>query len=239
MIEGLEVSQNGALLSVELANKPNNEFTKEMCIGLTSLLRDPPSGAKVMVISAQGDKFCTGRDRSGQSPREIREMGIALAEVNIALVYSKLVVISKVSGDAAGFGVGLVGLADVAIASREAHFCFPEVRGGLAPALVLTWLPYVVGRRASFWMTSTGANIDAEEACRLGLINQVVDASELDEKINLATETMLAAPDEVCSQIKADLINREWLTMKEDSYASVERLSLRSLIIAGERYRES
>lgn len=238
MSNGLVVSQSGSLLSVQLSNQPNNDFTREMCAELTELLSRPPQGSKVLLISSAGDKFCTGRDRSAKGAAEVRSMAHSLAEVNIALVFSQLTVVSKVSGDAAGFGVGLVGLSDLSIASSEANFCFPEVKGGLAPALVLTWLPYVIGRKQSFWMTSTGANISASEAKELGLVNFVVEPDFLDKRTDELVESLLAAPDGVCGQIKNDLINQQWLTMREDSLAAVDRLALRSLMISEERNRE-
>lgn len=239
MNEGLIVKQSGALLTVELSNEPNNEFTKEMCLRLTGLLMEPPGDAKVLLLMASGDRFCTGRDRSGQSPTEVRSMALALAEVNIGLVFSRLTVVSKISGDAAGFGVGLAGLADVAIASSSSSFCFPEVKGSLAPALVLAWLPYVIGRRESFWMASSGVVLSAIEAKRLGLVNEVVAPNDLDERVETVVESLLSVPGSVCAQIKNDLLVREWLTMKEDTYAAVDRLALRSLVLADERDRKS
>ena len=232
---GLNVEQIGALVTVEVSNGPDNEFTKEMCLELTDLLMRPPHEAKVLLLSASGESFCNGRDRSGQSASEIRSMALALAEVNIALIYSRLAVVAKVSGDAKGFGVGLAGLADVAIAVEGARFCFPEVNSGFAPALVLAWLPYVIGRRESFRMASTGATLTAREAQRLGLLNEVVSAGDLDERVNAVVSSLLAVPESVGAHIKSDLLVQDWLAMKEDSYAAVERLSLRTVMLTEKR----
>jgi len=230
MVKGLNLSQDGALLRVELDNGPGNEFTQEMCFGLTDILANPPASASVLVLTAVGDAFCTGRDRSARLPGEMRSMALALAEANIALLATRLTVVAKVEGDAAGFGVGLVGLADVAIVADGSRFWFPEVRDGLSPALVLAWLPYVVGRRKAFWMTASGEEIDAVEACRIGLATEVVPSALLDERTNSIVKTLMLAPSSVCAEIKSDLPSHERLAIITDSRAAADRLVLRTLV---------
>ena len=232
MTTGLKIVHAGALLRVELSREPGNEFTEEMCKELSSLLMEPPQAARVLLLRSAGDTFCTGRDGSARGASGMRSMALALAEVNIAIVFSPLTVVVEVAGDAAGFGVGLVGLSDVAVASTAATFRFPEVKASLAPALVLTWLPYVVGRRQAFWMTATGRSFDAHEAQRLGLVNEVVEPEALRTRTEELVRDILATPGSVCPQIKKDLLSSDWLQMREDSYAAVDRLALRSLVLA-------
>lgn len=230
MINGLNVIQDGNLLRVELDNGAGNEFSQEMCLGLTELLLNPPTSASVLLFTAVGDSFCTGRDRSARLPGEMRAMASALAEANIALLTTRLVVVAKVAGDAAGFGVGLAGLADVAIATDGSKFWFPEVRDGLSPALVLAWLPYVVGRRKAFWMTVSGEEIDAIEAREIGLITEVVPPQLIDDRTDAIVEMLILAPQSVCAEIKSDLPSQERLAIIADSRASADRLALRTLI---------
>jgi enoyl-CoA hydratase/carnithine racemase len=88
------------------------------------------------------------------------------------------VTVAEVQGDAAGFGGGVVAAFDVSVAVREATLRFPEVGIGLAPALVLAWLPRVVGRRQAFWLTATGEPLPAGKAAELGLLNEVVETRD-------------------------------------------------------------
>lgn len=235
MTDGLVVDHVGALITVELCREPNNEFTQEMCNSLASVLMDPPEGARVLLLRSAGGNFCTGRDGSAKGAAQIRSMAIALAEVNVALVFSSLTVVVEVGGDVAGFGVGLAALGDVTVVSSEAKFRFPEVEAGLAPALVLTWLPHVVGRRKAFWLTATGHSFDAYEAHRLGLVNEVVLPDALSERSAELVEIMIATPPSARSQIKSDLRSGNWLRLREDSYEAVDRLAIRSLVLADER----
>lgn len=174
-VDGLAVRQEGAVLRVHVDAGPGNLFTPAMTGRLAALLRTPPDGVHVVHISAAGPDFCLGRApfRKGAGP--LREDVEGLVEINEALRLCSAVTVVEVGGDAAGFGVGLVALADVAIAAPTAHLSFPEVDAGFAPALVLTWLVPLVGRRQAFWLAATGVRLPASQAQMVGLLTHVVD----------------------------------------------------------------
>ena len=233
MTTDLTIEHQAELIRVEISRPPGNLFTLPMCTDLTRLLLDPPEEARVLVLTAAGPNFCLGRERTAKTPEDVYVMAQALANLNAALARSRLAVISQISGDAAGFGVGLAALADVAIATEAARFTFPEAEAGLAPALVLTWLPSALGRRLAFWLTATGQPMDAGTAERTGLINQAVPAKRLPEAVREATELLLHPPAQVCAEIKKDLTALSGLGIYEASDRAVERLALRSLVLNG------
>lgn len=176
---GLEVTvpADGVVLA-ELDRPPGNLWSIELCEQLIALLTDPPAGAHVLRLRSRGDAFCLGREREGSTPGRLRGETETLVAVQRALRRTPLVTVAEVHGDAAGFGVGIVAACDVAVAVADAHFSFPEVSIGLAPALVLAWLPRIVGERQAFWLTATGERISAARAVELGLLNAVVDSAE-------------------------------------------------------------
>jgi methylglutaconyl-CoA hydratase len=159
---------------VELDRPPGNLFTVDLCRRLASLLDDPPAGAHVVRLRAVGDAFCLGREREGVTPSELRGEAQVLVDLMRALRRTRLVTVVEVQGAAAGFGVGVVAACNVAVALDTALLSFPEVGIGLAPALVLAWLPRVVGEREAFWLTATGEAVTAARALELGLVNTVV-----------------------------------------------------------------
>jgi methylglutaconyl-CoA hydratase len=166
------------VIRAELSRPPGNLFSIELCGRLAAVLDDPPEDAHVLRLRADGDVFCLGRERGGSTPAEVRGEAEALAGLTRSAQRTRLVTVAEVQGDAAGFGVGLVAAFDVSVATRAATFRFPEVGIGLAPALVLAWLPRVVGRREAFWLTATGQPLTAERAAELGLLNEVVDTRD-------------------------------------------------------------
>lgn len=237
MAADLIVDQQEALITVQIARPPGNLFSLEMCRQLTSVLLSPPEGARVLLLSAAGPNFCLGRDRdrTAMTPEDVYLMTRELAELNAALVTSRLAVVAEVAGDAAGFGVGLAALADVTMASTRARFWFPEAEAGLAPALVLTWLPAALGRRLAFWLTATGQPLDADGAERTGLINRAVPPERLPAIVSQAVGLLLAQPPAVCAEIKRDLAAFSALGIDEASDRAVDRLALRSLFLNGQR----
>jgi methylglutaconyl-CoA hydratase len=84
-----------------------------------------------------------------------------------------------VNGAAVAGGAGLVTVCDLAVSVPGAKFGYPEVRRGLVAAMVLPHLLRHVGERAARYLLLTGDVIDAAEAARVGLINQVVEAGSL------------------------------------------------------------
>jgi 2-(1,2-epoxy-1,2-dihydrophenyl)acetyl-CoA isomerase len=91
--------------------------------------------------------------------------------------------IAAVNGTAAGAGLSLVCATDLALASRSARFTVAYTRVGLTPDGGSTWLlPRVIGARRARELALTNRILDAEEAHAWGLVNDVVDDSELSER---------------------------------------------------------
>jgi methylglutaconyl-CoA hydratase len=226
----LSISRPAAgLLDVELAAPPDNLLTVPACAELTELAGRPPSGAHVLRLRAAGGVFCLGRERAGTAPGELRAESATLVGLHRALRDSPLVTVAQVHGDAAGFGVGLVAACDVAVASADARFWFPEVGINLAPALVLAWLPRLVGERDAFWLTATGERITAARAQQLGLLNAVVPAADLATEVDRRISTLLAGPPRIHTEIKDMLRAMRPPDADQALESSIDRLVVGSL----------
>jgi methylglutaconyl-CoA hydratase len=178
---GLSISPvaDGVVVA-ELDRGPDNLWTLADLRELVAVLENPPEGAHVLRVRSVGEAFCLGRERGGTStaPGVVRGEAETLVAVTRAFRRTRLVTVAEVQGDAAGFGVGVLAACDVAVAVADAKFYFPEVVIGLAPALVLAWLPRKIGERQAFWLTATGEKITAARAAELGLLNGVVGSAE-------------------------------------------------------------
>lgn len=229
-VPGLSFERDGAVLTARLGSADGNLMTMAMCDALATVLNSPPEGAHVMVLSGEGDAFCMGRERTAATPDDLPGEVRRLVAVNEALAETSLVTMARVHGDAAGFGVGLAALCDVAVATRAARLSFPEVRINLAPALVLAWLPHMVGRRAAFWLTASGAPVSGDEAVRIGLLNEVVDdVGALDEAVAAKVSALLSAEPRVHKEIRAMLRSVESLSEGQAYELASDRLVLGSL----------
>ena len=178
---GLSISPvTDGVVVAELDRGPDNLWTLADLRELVAVLENPPEGAHVLRVRSVGEAFCLGRERGGTStaPGVVRGEAETLVAVTRAFRRTRLVTVAEVQGDAAGFGVGVLAACDVAVAVADAQFYFPEVAIGLAPALVLAWLPRKIGERQAFWLTATGEKITAARAAELGLLNGVVGSAE-------------------------------------------------------------
>ena len=90
--------------------------------------------------------------------------------------------IAMVDGAALGGGCELVAACDLAIASERARFGQPEIKLGVFPPVAAVLLPQVIGDKRARELILTGEMIEAAEAARLGLVNYVVPANELEQK---------------------------------------------------------
>jgi methylglutaconyl-CoA hydratase len=103
--------------------------------------------------------------------------------------------IACVHGDTVGGGVGVMLACDFAIAASGARFGLTSVRNGLLAGIAIPVLIQAVGPRVARQLLMHGGLFDAATALRLGLVDQVVEASALDETVaTLARELMLGAP---------------------------------------------
>ncbi len=87
--------------------------------------------------------------------------------------------IAVVHGAAIAGGTGLATMCDFTLAAPGAKFGYTEVRIGFVPALVSAFLTLQIGEKRARDLLLTGRCLPAEEALRLGLVNEVVEAERL------------------------------------------------------------
>lgn len=142
---------------------------------------------RAVVISGSGDKaFCAGGDVS-TFVEHAERVGILLQEMtdplNVAiarLMRLNAPIVAAVNGVAAGVGLSLVAMADLAISADSARFNTAYTQIGYTPDGGSSWLlPRIIGQRRAMELYLTGRTLNAAEALDWGLVNQVVPATEL------------------------------------------------------------
>ena len=149
---------------------------------------------KVVLIRADGENFCLGRqpDPPGTTPTTATGIRAAITEP-ILEVYAdirtaEVPVIAIVQGQAKGFGCALVSQCDLAIAADDATFALPELDHDLPPTLAISAMLHKIPPKRILHMVYTRRTIGAAEALSLGLLSEVVPKASLDD----AVEKMLA-----------------------------------------------
>jgi cyclohexa-1,5-dienecarbonyl-CoA hydratase len=87
--------------------------------------------------------------------------------------------VAVVDGPALGGGCELVAACDIVICSERARFGQPEIKLGVFPPVAAIILPRIIGEKKAREMILLGEIVEADEALRLGLVNQVVPSRDL------------------------------------------------------------
>jgi enoyl-CoA hydratase/carnithine racemase len=103
-------------------------------------------------------------------------------------------VIAQVHATATAAGCQLVASCDLAVASEAARFATPGVNIGLFCSTPMVALSRAIPRKAAMEMLLTGEAVSAEEAKRLGLVNRVVPAGELEKETQTLARFIAAKP---------------------------------------------
>jgi methylglutaconyl-CoA hydratase len=110
--------------------------------------------------------------------------------------------VARIHGAAFGGAVGLVAVADLAIAADDTLFSLSEARLGLAPAVVGPYVTSAIGTRAARAHMLLAAPFNAVEALRIGLVHQVAPAAGLDDAISAFIANLLKNAPGALQRIK-------------------------------------
>jgi methylglutaconyl-CoA hydratase len=191
---GMVIERTEDVLTFTLDNTAHgNEVTGAMFDAMLAELRAEavrPS-ARVLRIRARGKVFCTGREGAGRDVGTIRYESARILELKRALRGSPLISVAEVQGDAFGFGFGLAIVCDFVLVAEHAALGFPEMRSGLAPAAIMSYLGEYTLPRFAFPLVLLGEPIEPQRALQIGLISQVIPAKRLAEEADAIVKRIL------------------------------------------------
>jgi 2-(1,2-epoxy-1,2-dihydrophenyl)acetyl-CoA isomerase len=223
--EQLTAREDGGVLWLTL-NRPEaaNAVTPDQRDRLIELLEDASGRLEVraVVITATGKHFCTGADLRQSRPGPVRPEGVPELVIGdvarmilggaqrliTAVVDCEKPVIGAINGTAAGIGAHLALACDLVVAAEEARFIEVFVRRGLVPDGAGAWLlPRRIGLQKAKEMMFFGDAVSAAEAERLGLVNRVVPADEVEKVAGEWAARLASGPTRSIGLTKA-LLNR-------------------------------
>jgi enoyl-CoA hydratase len=180
----------------KVMNAMNPTVVEELRAAFTEVRRD--AGIRGAILTGAGDKsFAAGADLSSVAQETTLEAQEFMRNGKTLLTMIETLgkpVIAAVNGYALGGGLEIAMACTFRIAAEEAHFGQPEVKWGIMPGWGGTQrLPRLVGPGRALQFILTGAFIDAAEALRIGLVNEVVPRTEL-----------LARTEKILAQIAAN-----------------------------------
>jgi enoyl-CoA hydratase/carnithine racemase len=173
-----------------------NALDFALWLSLSEALRKAAQDSEVRVIllKGAGDSFCSGLDLSptnevirllSKKPSADQKMRLFDIIKRVQSIYTELEVlraptIAVIQGHCLGAGLELVCSCDMRFCASDALFALPEPRFGIITDIGgLQRLPKIVGRGKAREMAFRGHSIGADEAKRIGLVNEVFDTREM------------------------------------------------------------
>ena len=183
----IQLAYDGGVATITL-NRPEkrNAISFELIADLLGALDEVgKSNATVLLVTGAGKAFSSGMDLDNlkallsRTPDENLQDSETMVRLFRSLYEFPKITIAAVNGPAIAGGTGLALLCDFTLAVPEANFGYTEVRIGFVPAIVSTFLLRQVGEKQARDLLLTGRIFGADEAAKLGLINEIVPADKL------------------------------------------------------------
>jgi len=211
-VETLVVERSGGVVTVTMNRPEKKNAANGVMLGeLRTIFEEVEraAGDRVLVLTGAGGAFCSGADLGDpDGPATNRNVpGVVrmrrLGDVALALHRITKPTIAKVDGVAVGAGFSLALGCDLVVASDRARFSMIFSRRGLSLDNGASWLlPRLIGLARAKEVALFGDILDAGEAVRLGLVNKVVAADELDRTVATWAAKLAAGPPLALSMTK-------------------------------------
>jgi enoyl-CoA hydratase len=191
-----EKKGNAAIITInrpKLMNALNTLVATEMRDAMADAEAD--ENVRVVVITGAGDRsFCAGADigeLAVLSGVQARDFSLKAQLLTTLIEGIRKPVVAKINGLCLGGGNEVAMSCDFRIASDKAMFGQPEINLGILPGMGGTQrLTRLIGKTKAIEMNMLGEMISAAEAYRLGLVNKVVPAAELDKAVDEVVEKL-------------------------------------------------
>ncbi|KQY45749.1 crotonase/enoyl-CoA hydratase family protein [Rhizobium sp. Root483D2] len=189
----------------------HNALSGTMIGELTTVARllGADTAVRAVVLAADGVSFCAGGDLGWMKAQIEADRAGRMAEARrLALMFKALndlpkPVIARVQGNSFGGGVGLLCIADVAVAAETTKFGLTETRLGLIPATISPYVVARIGEGQARPLFMSGRILDAQAAQAAGLLTRVVSLDDLDAAVEAEISPYLQVAPGAVGQSKA------------------------------------
>lgn len=184
--EFLKVDVADGVATITMRRPPLNVLHNPMMEEFNGLLGPlvADGALAAIVIGGEGKAFSAGVDVADHTADKVGDMIRNFHGIFRKLASTDALTIAAVQGAALGGGCELACFCDIVLASERAKFGQPEVQVGVFPPVAACALPLQVGVKKAIELNALGATIKADEALRIGLVNQVYSADTFDADVS-------------------------------------------------------
>ena len=224
----VETETNGQIFTIRL-NRPerlnalSTVIREGMAEAFTKFHND--NNLEVAILTGTGRGFCAGEDMKESLDRGIAGSPKEMVKKDLTNPFQDGIlqkpVIAAVNGFAMGGGMETALSCDIIMASENAKFALPEVKVGFfAAAGGVQRLSRQIGKKAALEMILTGRSVDAAEALKLGIINEVFPQAEL---LNKAIQKAEVIAGNCPSSVKYSLEALNHMDQLEEMSSALEK----------------
>jgi methylglutaconyl-CoA hydratase len=209
--ETIEVQREKNIVTVSL-NRPDvhNAMNEKLMRELTSCFKElsKDDSARLIILTGKGKSFCAGADLNWMknmakySKEENIKDSRLLLDLYEAIYTCPKPVIGKVNGHAFGGGLGLFAVCDIAIAIPGCKFSFSEVKLGIIPAVISTYIVRRIGLSNMRRLFLTGERFDSEYAREIGLIDYLIPLEEFNETVRKYVDLLKSSGPLAIKEVK-------------------------------------
>lgn len=201
----------------ERGNAYDADMLAALIDGLTRLGAD--AAVRALLIRGTGKHFQAGADinwlaRAAEYPPE-QAYAASMATTRAMQLLNEFSkpTIAIIHGACFGGGCGIASCVDVALATLDAQFGITEVRVGVSPTPISTHMVNAIGLRQTRRYALTGERFGAEEACRIGLVHEVVAANAIEQRLDEVLDAIFRSAPGAIAITKHSFLAANGLTL--------------------------
>ena len=213
----------------EVHNAMNERLIKEITTCFKELANDEKT--KVIVLTGKGESFCAGADLNWMKSMVMYSKEENIRDSRLLLdMYETIYncpkpVIGKINGHAFGGGVGLIAVCDINIATVGSKFAFSEVKLGIIPSVISTYVVRRIGLSNMKRLFITGERFNSEYAKEIGLIDFITEKDDFNSTVERYVDQLKSSSPKAIKEIKNLVNNYKKMDIEKYKEFTVEKIS--------------
>ena len=216
-------------------NRPDvhNAMNEVLISELTQCFRYLTTDDSVVavILTGNGKSFCTGADLSwmkrmvNYSKVENKKDSHLLLEMYETINSCPKPVIGQINGNTFGGGIGLIAICDITVTVPKVQFAFSEVKLGIIPAVISTFVAQRMRLANMRRLFITGERFDSMMANKIGLIDYIVPPEKLDDFVKSCIVQVCSSSPYAIKEVKHLINNFIEMDIKKYKEFTVEKIS--------------
>lgn len=230
----IEITKYNNIATISL-NRPDvhNALNEQLMGELTKCFNELANNEniRIIILTGKGKSFCAGADLNWMKSmvkysmeRNIEDSKLLLDLFESIYTCSKPV-IGRINGHAFGGGIGLFAVCDINISIPDCKFAFSEVKLGIIPSVISTYVARRIGLSNMRRLFLTGECFDSNYAKEIGLVDFIVPEKELDKQVEKYVKILFSSGPKAISEVKTLVVSYEKMKLEEYKKHTVEKIS--------------